>query len=223
MKNYILHNNNKIYYTTILSNRKSTCIQVKNNDIIIKTNKYTPKKYIDSFLLKNINKILTILDSQKNNIYKQGSIIKIFGKDFMLNILDNKINYPYIKNNTFNIYIDKNESNAQEQIEKILDNYYLSILKPYALQSFEIFKNKTGLNPNKISFKKMKTRWGSCSSNKNISINILLAKYDKSIIDYVILHELCHLKEMNHSYKFWHLVEKYMPNYKQIKKLLNNY
>ena len=45
MKNYILHNNNKIYYTTILSNRKSTCIQVKNNDIIIKTNKYTPKKY----------------------------------------------------------------------------------------------------------------------------------------------------------------------------------
>ena len=223
MKNYILHNNNKIYYTTILSNRKSTCIQVKNNDIIIKTNKYTPKKYIDSFLLKNINKILTILDSQKNNIYKQGSIIKIFGKDFMLNILDNKINYPYIKNNTFNIYIDKNESNAQEQIEKILDNYYLSILKPYALQSFEIFKNKTGLNPNKISFKKMKTRWGSCSSNKNISINILLAKYDKSIIDYVILHELCHLKEMNHSYKFWHLVEKYMQNYKQIKKLLNNY
>ncbi len=223
MKNYILHNNNKIYYTTILSNRKSTCIQVKNNDIIIKTNKYTPKKYIDSFLLKNINKILTILDSQKNNIYKQGSIIKIFGKDFMLNILDDKINYPYIKNNTFNIYIDKNESNAQEQIEKILDNYYLSILKPYALQSFEIFKNKTGLNPNKISFKKMKTRWGSCSSNKNISINILLAKYDKSIIDYVILHELCHLKEMNHSYKFWHLVEKYMQNYKQIKKLLNNY
>lgn len=223
MIDYIIYNNEKIYYTIIISNRKTTCIQIKNGSIIIRTNKFTSKKILEQFLLKNITKILKILENKKNNIYKQGSIIKIFGKDFILNILDNPISFPYIYNNTFNIYIDKGEDNLNKKIEKILDDYYLYILKPYALQSFESFRNKTGLYPNKISFKKMQTRWGSCSSKKNISINILLAKYDKSVIDYVILHELCHLKEMNHSYKFWQLVEKYMPNYKQIKKLLNNY
>lgn len=67
----------------------------------------------------------------------------------------------------------------------------------------------------------MKTRWGSCSSKGNISINLLLAKYDKKAIDYVILHELCHLKELNHSKNFWQLVKTYMPDYQEIKKLLN--
>ncbi|WP_317366998.1 SprT family zinc-dependent metalloprotease [uncultured Tyzzerella sp.] len=223
MVNYITYNNNKIEYTLIISKRKTSCIQVKKGSIIIKTNNYTPKKIIEEFLLKNINKVLTILENQKNNMYKNGSIIKIFGKDFTLNILDNEIDFPYTSGNTFNIYLDKKDTNINEKIEEILDKYYLYILKPYAMQSFENFKNKTSLYPNKIYFKKMKTRWGSCSSKKNISINILLAKYDKSVIDYVILHELCHLKEMNHSYSFWHLVEKYMPNYKEIKKILNNY
>ena len=222
MENYIIYNNKKIYYTLIVSNRKTTCIQIKDYSIIVRTNNLTSKKYIEQFLLKNIKKILNVLDRQKPLTYNDSSIVKIFGEDFILKITseykDNKI---YIENNTINIYVS-NIQNKQQEIEQLLCNYYLSILKPYALKSFDNFKNITGLYPNKISFKKMKTRWGSCSSKKNISLNILLAKYNHQVIDYVILHELCHLLEMNHSYKFWHLVEKYMPNYKQIKKLLNN-
>lgn len=222
MENYIIYNNKKIYYTLIVSNRKTTCIQIKDYSIIVRTNNLTSKKYIEQFLLKNIKKILNILDRQKPLTYNDGSIIKIFGEDFILKITSEyKSNKIYIENNTINIYVS-NIQNKQQEIEQLLYDYYLSILKSYALKSFDNFKNITGLYPNKISFKKMKTRWGSCSSNKNISLNILLAKYNPQIIDYVILHELCHLLEMNHSYKFWHLVEKYMPNYKQIKKLLNN-
>ena len=222
MENYIIYNNKKIYYTLIVSNRKTTCIQIKDYSIIVRTNNLTSKKYIEQFLLKNIKKILNILDRQKPLTYNDGSIIKIFGEDFILKITSEyKSNKIYIENNTINIYVS-NIQNKQQEIEQLLYDYYLSILKSYALKSFDNFKNITGLYPNKISFKKMKTRWGSCSSKKNISLNILLAKYNPQIIDYVILHELCHLLEMNHSYKFWHLVEKYMPNYKQIKKLLNN-
>lgn len=76
----------------------------------------------------------------------------------------------------------------------------------------------TGLKPNKITIKQIKYAWGSCSSKKNITLNLELIKYSQEAIRYVILHELCHIKYMNHSKYFWNLVEKYMPNYKQVKK-----
>ena len=72
--------------------------------------------------------------------------------------------------------------------------------------------------PNKIRIKDIKYAWGSCSSNKNITINQKLIAYSEIAIRYVILHELCHLKYMNHSKEFWDLVQRYMPEYKQVKK-----
>ena len=77
---------------------------------------------------------------------------------------------------------------------------------------------QTALVPNKITIKKIKYAWGSCSSKKNITINLKLIKYSEQAIRYVILHEFCHIKYMNHSKDFWNLVEKYMPDYKQVKK-----
>ena len=71
---------------------------------------------------------------------------------------------------------------------------------------------------NKITIKEIKYAWGSCSSKKNITINLELIKYSQKAIRYVILHELCHIKHMNHSKEFWKLVEKYMPEYKEIQK-----
>ena len=78
------------------------------------------------------------------------------------------------------------------------------------------------VEPNKIRIRNIKYAWGSCSSNKNITINLKLVNKSEEEIKYVALHELCHLKYMNHSDKFWNLVEKYMPNYKEIRKQLKN-
>ena len=68
--------------------------------------------------------------------------------------------------------------------------------------------------------KKTKSIWGSCSSNRKITINQNLMMYSRKAIDYVVLHEICHLKYMNHSKKFWAMVEKYMPDYKEAEKEL---
>jgi len=73
---------------------------------------------------------------------------------------------------------------------------------------------------NKVTVRNQKTRWGSCSASGNLSFNFNLVQYRKDIIDYVILHELCHLNEMNHSPKFWKQVEKICPNYKVLRKEL---
>ena len=77
---------------------------------------------------------------------------------------------------------------------------------------------ETGLVPNKVRIRDIKYAWGSCSANKNITISYKLIRYSRQAIRYVILHELCHIKYMNHSKDFWNLVATYMLNYKEVKK-----
>ena len=72
----------------------------------------------------------------------------------------------------------------------------------------------------RITIRGQKTRWGSCSSKGNLSFNYNLLRFRKEIINYVIIHELCHRKEMNHSDKFWKLVEGFCPDYKVLRREL---
>ena len=78
----------------------------------------------------------------------------------------------------------------------------------------------TGLTPSEYRIFNFKKAWGNCSSKKVIKINPKLVMYSNNAIEYVCLHELCHLKHMNHSKAFWNLVEKYMPDYKKAEKEL---
>ncbi len=76
---------------------------------------------------------------------------------------------------------------------------------------------------NKVYFKKMKSRWGSCSSRKNISINVYLSYLPKNLIEYVVFHEISHLVELNHSKKFWNIISSKFPNYKKLENELSVY
>ncbi len=80
-----------------------------------------------------------------------------------------------------------------------------------------------GFSFNKIFIKNQKTRWGSCSCKKNLNLNYKIVFLPRKHQDYIIVHEMCHLKEFNHSRKFWALVEKALPNYLDIKKELRNH
>ncbi len=94
------------------------------------------------------------------------------------------------------------------------------IAKSYLIDRAHTLARDYSFNVNKIFIRDQNTRWGSCSSKKNISLNYKLMKLPKALIDYVIIHELCHLTEMNHSKKFWLLVGGILPNYKQLRKEL---
>jgi predicted metal-dependent hydrolase len=80
-----------------------------------------------------------------------------------------------------------------------------------------IYSQFYGFTPEKIFMRNQKTRWGSCSKKRNISINYRIFFLSEQQQDYVVIHELCHIQEFNHSKKFWALVEKACPEYKRIR------
>ena len=102
----------------------------------------------------------------------------------------------------------KNKEQARELIKSRLDFY----------NKFYNFEYKS------FRVKNLKSRWGSCSSKKNLNFNYKLIFLPLDLVDYIIVHELCHLKQFNHSNEFWKLVAESIPNYKDLRKrLLNDY
>jgi len=92
--------------------------------------------------------------------------------------------------------------------------------KRFLIGQVNLYASKVGVYPWKINIKKLRSRWGSTTENNVINLNENLLKASKGAIDYVILHEVCHLKIRNHSHRFWGLMKKFMPNYLQNKNWL---
>lgn len=86
------------------------------------------------------------------------------------------------------------------------------------LQTLIFFADLYGVKYKKVAVKNQKTRWGSCSKSGNLNFNYKIAFLPKEQRDYILVHEVCHLIEFNHSKRFWAEVEKTIPNYKEIRK-----
>ena len=115
--------------------------------------------------------------------------------------------------------IAKNVRRQETLPKKSREDYLENKAKALQLIKTRIdyFNKLYNFTVNKISVKNQTTRWGSCSKNGNLNFNyqIIYLKYEQ--IDYVVIHELCHLKELNHSKAFWDLVAQALPNYKEVR------
>lgn len=202
----------KVFITRKKSN-KNTYIRVKEDlNIYINTNYYTNDKYIEKLIKDNINSIQNMLKKQE---------IKLKNKDDFL-YLGKKYDIVYL--NCDNIIIGDN---------KILINKEFDLDKWLYKEAKKIFKEELDYIYNlfpidipypSLTIRKMKTRWGVCNIKlKKITLNLELIKRDKKYLDYVIAHELSHLIVSNHSKQFWLLVEKVIPNYKELRKEMREY
>ena len=111
----------------------------------------------------------------------------------------------------------ENETQAQQLLKQWLTHRAVSTLLPWLKRT----SDETGLCYSSASVRGQKTRWASCSSRKNISLNRCMLFLNPEQVRYLFVHELCHTREMNHTAKFWRLVGQFVPDYKRQEQLVN--
>ena len=208
----IFNYNNKDYEVEVVKkNNKNTYIRIKDNRIYITTSFFTTKYDIKKLLENNKQTIGNMIDkvTKKENNKKE---FKILGEPFKL-IIDNKLPFNIDKENHII------SSPTKDKIDKYLRSIAKDIYEERLYYYYSIFKEPIPKPTLKI--RKMTSRWGVCNTKTHqITLNLELIHYNIRCLDYVVVHELSHLIEGNHSKKFWTIVEKYYKNYKEIRKEL---
>ncbi len=143
------------------------------------------------------------------------------GKKNMISYEDERI---VINTPMFNALCENYEAVENKQgIEKLqndLKKWYKKQAFSYVSKRVEYYQNIVGVTVTSVSIKSRKSQWGSCDSNGNLTFSWRLVMARPEAIDYVVIHELCHRKYMDHSRQFWMEVSRYMPDYKEQKKWL---
>ena len=159
-----------------------------------------------------------ITKSKIKNLYiqvKDGIVIVKAPKRLKDNIIE-----EFVNKKARWIYLKLKEQKAKKVENKEITEENINQLKEIIEYSINKYKKTIVITPNKVRIRDIKYAWGTCSSKKNITISLKLALKEDKVIEYVVLHEMCHLRYMNHSKEFWKLVEENMPKYKEYKKRL---
>lgn len=208
--------------------RRSRSVRVSvspSGNLQISAPLYTPLYFIKQFLKKS-EKQIEELFARHSTLYAGPMQI---GKSHRLEIIpvNGGVSQVKYKKPLISVWLTGHDEltshHLQQQIRLIVAKALRSEAKAYLPRRFEFLSQRMGFGYSKLRFSHAKNRWGSCSSDGVVSLNIALMKLDFELIDYVIIHELCHVSQMNHSPQFWQLVTEFCPSYKLLRKTLKNH
>lgn len=214
-------------YELVRSKIKNMYILIRNGKVIVKAPNNISENRIKDFINSKedwINKKLKEFEKKsfKEKSYVSGEVFKVLGNDYILNIEYGDFEKASVNLDNGYINICVSENCETVKIKELIEKMYYKIALMIVDKSVKMWKSTLKIAPDVVVIKKLKTAWGKCNSKRKITINPDLMKYDQRVIDYVVLHEFCHLRYMNHSKDFWNMVSKYMPDYKLLRNELKN-
>jgi predicted metal-dependent hydrolase len=202
------------------SNLKNTYINVDVDGVLVKTNATTTIEQINEMVQNKsawISKKLDIFESIAiNKDITTGSRLYYMGKSYYVEITAAEANSCIAIDFTHSrFHIATPLKYSDTELNNVIENFY----KQKAIEKIIPLTKKWSkimcVEPEHVSFRYSKNRWGSCSSTNRISFNYHLIKLTPSLIEYVVVHELAHIVHQNHSKEFWKLIQKYLPEYKE--------
>ncbi len=200
-------------YQLIRSKRKTLSLQISDNaELLVRAPNRLSIKKIESFIHEKQYWI-----EKKQALIKNTKLKMHYHEDEAFLYLGNTYTLKLIHMQKPQIHFDGAYFYLSGDGETHFHTWYKNSFKNIALPRLDYYANLHQLNYNKVYLKAQKTRWGSCSHVNNINLNYLLIMAPMSVIDYVIVHELAHIKHKHHQSEFWQLVESILPNYHQAK------
>lgn len=152
--------------------------------------------------------------------YVNGESFMYLGRNYSLEIIKNEdVKRPQVKLYRGKFYIETNTMD-QDKLKQAMEQWYREKTLEKILEKADYYKSYFNKDPNSIKVKEQKKRWGSCNSRGNLMFNWRCSMAPSNVLDYIVVHEMCHMIHLNHSKNFWKLVEKIMPDYKNRKEWL---
>jgi len=208
----------RVGYTLTRSNRKTIALYVRDGAVEVRAPLKASKSDIDRFVASK-EKWITDKLAQSNERILQKSSFKLTYDD---NIIYQGKQYPITSKPGNRMGFDEAcfympPNLSPEQIKYACVQIYRMLAKRVLTKKVLFYAKQMSVMPVAVKINGARTRWGSCSSKKSVNFSWRLIMADSDVIDYVVVHELCHITEMNHSARFWALVSSVLPDYSQRK------
>jgi len=215
-------------YKHIVNNRlKHTYLSFDDEGTLIIKSPKVSQKYIEKLLLKksswiNSSKEKTLQKKGRAVDFSKKSELYFYGKAYPLLL------QTWAKKRSKLVFNDMqfilNYSSYDEAaFQKHIDHFYKEKAKELIPAMLNRCSSTMDLKYNKVSFRKTKRQWGSCSGKNDLSFNSMILKLPQTVIEYIIVHELAHIRHKHHQKSFWSLVERHLPDYKEQITLLKHY
>lgn len=220
----------RIEFSVVLRKRKTLSIVVEPPGIIsvIAPLGATEAKILETVKTKSkwiVQKLFEMKEMEYRKGRKQyvnGESFIYMGRNYSLQIVpDDKEKLPEVKLTRGKFYVNT-WSKEEEVVRQALINWYKDKALQKIRERVEYYQQYFDTAPVKITVKDQQKRWGSCNSKKELFFNWKSIMAPSPVLDYIIVHEMCHMIHLNHSKEFWQLVKKVLPDYENRKALLRN-
>lgn len=226
---------NMTEYIVTKSKRKTISIQVKaDGSVVVKAPVFLSNGEIQKFVMEKENWIVRKQQemrernaSVKKIGYTDGEMMLFQGRSYVLQVIKHsfvKAARITVKNEESILLVEiPSDGNVQvesDAVRSVILNWYVTQAAELIPQRVKYFHQYSPEEIHNVTIKDQKTRWGSCSSKHNLNFNWRLILVPSEVLDYVVVHEISHLRHMNHSKEFWKEVERVLPQYKASEKWL---
>lgn len=217
------------YQLKVSNKRKSLALELKNGLVTVRAPRWLSSEDIESFILAKQDWLMDKLQNQRSLPqscqFQDGESILYFGNWYQLRLKPSRQYFLQLDHNdsSLTLYIPSRVKDQRKYVKAKLKAFYMNHAQEYIEQRFGYWQKQTGLTSSGMELKAFKTRWGCCYSSGLIKLNPMLIGAPKWVIDCVIVHELCHLKHMDHSAKFWQLNQVFCSNCDKTKDWLKHH